>query len=87
MALVKLKIAGEDARFIRNYIKAGWAKTKQEAVRQALIWFFWDFPKSRPKITAKKMGKAELNRKKAELCQNIVSAYRIACISKGWVTA
>lgn len=85
MAIINLNIRKQDFHFIKDYVKAGWAETNQEAVRHALLWFFWNVPECPPKGAQKKMSEAQLKRKIRKLCQNIVSAYRIACISREWI--
>lgn len=85
MTLVKLNFGKEDSRFIKDYIKAGFAETNNEVVRHALVWFCWNPPPIPAGYKPKKMSEAQLEGKMARQCAAIFTAYRVCCYAKGMV--
>jgi hypothetical protein len=41
MVRIKVVLDKKSSQFIDNYIKAGWATSKSEAVRHSLLWWMW----------------------------------------------
>jgi len=85
MLNVELKLDKDDQRFARDYLKSGFAKSEDEMVRHAILWFYWRaMPKEK---TGKKLklSKAEMKRRTRFFLEGIVTAYGLVCTAEGLV--
>lgn len=79
---MKLDLPKKDHLFLRQYVKAGLAKSNSDAVEHALRWFF-RISKPPRNYKPPKMSKEQLAAKRARMCKGIIAAYRMYCDGMG----